>query len=151
MSEVKQPQLIQANKSKKEDHKILDSLAKDHYLVLQEKEQWVKGRKVSNPTLRVIAKDDMESFLSDKFFEKHEITVEILHDPNLGSGSDSGKTLDMNKITKKKEDYVKELAALLEIDASDIDQKLTIKQLEQMIAEAAGGGDQSGAGTGTVE
>ncbi len=107
-------------------------MAGDHYLVLQEKELWAKGIKVSNPTLRVISLTDFQSFLEDKFFEKHEITVEILHDPTLGKGGSGSGTALPNK---KKEDYVKELASLLEIEVADIDPKLTVKKLQEMIAE----------------
>ena len=97
----------------------------------------------------------MQSFLEDKYFEKHEITLVILHDPTLAAGTE--KPLSAS-VTKKKEEYVKELADLLEISVSDIDPKLTIKALQGMIEEetekkktaAAGGGpgtdDQSGTG-----
>lgn len=141
-----QNKTVQANKSQDPDHQILETLCKDHYLVLQEKEQWVKSVKVSKPTLRLISEGDMQSFLEDKYFEKHEITLVILHDPTL-SGSE--KKLNTSTVTKKKEEYVKELADLLEISVSDIDPKLTIKALQGMIEEetekkkaaaAAGGG-----------
>lgn len=112
-----------------------EDLAKDHYLVLVEKEQWNKGTKTSKPTERLISINDMESFIGDKYFEKHEISMEILHDPTLSSeGEATGAT--KNIVTKKKEDYVKEYAELLGVEITDVDPKLTVKQLQQYIEEA---------------
>lgn len=80
----------------------------------------------------------MESFLADKYFEKHEISMEILHDPTLSSkGEPTGETKTI--VTKKKEDYVKEYAELLGVEITDVDPKLTIKQLQQYIEEAKSG------------
>lgn len=80
----------------------------------------------------------MQSFLDDKYFEKHDISMEILHDPTLSTeGEPTGETKTIT--SKKKEDYVKEYADLLGVEITDVDPKLTVKQLMAYIEEAKAG------------
>lgn len=80
--------------------------------------------------MRLVPINDFHSFVEDKFYEKHEISVEILHNPTVGT--DNEKKVEA---PKKKEEYVKEYAELLELEVSEIDPKLTIKELKQYIAD----------------
>lgn len=120
---------VQANKSSSKEHQVPNSLAEDHYLLLIDKEVWKKGRKISKPHTKLVSKNDFKAFAEDRFFEKHEISVEILHDPTLGKG---GATIAP---PPKKEDYMKQVAELMEIDIKDVDPKLSIKELKEIIAE----------------
>ncbi len=108
--------------------------------------------------------------MDDRFFEKHEITVEILHDPTL-----EGKAIrpappaapsapkppapptppgppappkqpKAPAPQKKKSDFVAELAALMEVPVTEIDPTLTVKAIQDMIKEMHA--EQAAAGTG---
>ena len=73
----------------------------------------------------------MESFVSDRYFENHEITVIILHDPTYKEGD---KVKEVKLV--KKEDLIKKYADMIEVPIESIDPKITIKELNVLIAQA---------------
>jgi hypothetical protein len=118
---------------------VEESLAKDHYLLLVEKEVWTKGKKTSKPVLKYYAVNDFQEALNDAYFEKHSLSVEILHDPTKSEDdesddSDEGSGSTLTKTVKKKEDYIKEYADLMEVTVEDVDPKMTVKELQTEIA-----------------
>jgi hypothetical protein len=113
------------------------ALAGDHYLLKIEKEEWIRGVKISKPQTRFYSINDFREAQADQYFEKHSYSVEILHNPNLTSEEvEEEETGSKPKSgAKKKEDYILEYATLMEVSVDDIDPKMTIKELAEEIAK----------------
>lgn len=118
------------------------------YLLQTEKEVWDKGTKLSTPSLSYVAINDFLLMRDGGFYEKEQISVEILHDPTMPeSAAEKMKVLKDNKEEggkdeggaqepekkKVKADYVKEYAELMEIAIEDVDAKMTVKELQAEI------------------
>lgn len=107
-----------------------------------EEERWNKGQKTSKPHHRFVSINDFNLAMEQRYYENHSISVEILHDPTIVDLVEVKKPVkpatNVAKSTappKQKQDYVKELAEVLEIDPTQVDPTLSIQQLRGLIKE----------------